>query len=308
MHLSPFAPGTRFYRGNLHGHSTHSDGDKTSEEIVTIYRQLGYDFTCLSDHLYTDTRFAAETVNDTSALNTEDFITITSAELHCRGKAYDADGLWHILANGLPADFAVAHEDETAPELVQRALDAGAFVSIAHPEWYSMTMDEAASIAHAHAVEILNYSCVVDSGRGGGTAVIDYLLNEGHHPGIIATDDSHDGVHDVGGGWVMVAAEDLSEDAILSALKTGQYYASSGADIHAITLDDNMLEIRCSAAKAVIVAGAGHRAMHCAGASITKAQFDLSHFKSPWFRVIVLDLAGNHAWTNAWFMDDLDRQ
>ena len=69
-----------------------------------------------------------------------------------------------------------------------------------------MTMDEAATIAKAHAVEILNYSCEITSSRGGGTAVIDYLFNEGHQPGIIATDDSHVGVNDVGGGWVMVAA------------------------------------------------------------------------------------------------------
>ena len=59
--------------------------------------------------------FAATTVNDTAALNRDDFITITSAELHCSGKAYDNDGLWHILANGLPVDFAVA--GETKPRL-----------------------------------------------------------------------------------------------------------------------------------------------------------------------------------------------
>ena len=102
MHLSPFSPGTRFYRGNLHGHSTHSDGSLSSAEVVDVYHRLGYDFTCLSDHLHTNTQFAATTVNDTAALNRDDFITITSAELHCSGKAYDNDGLWHILANGLP--------------------------------------------------------------------------------------------------------------------------------------------------------------------------------------------------------------
>lgn len=306
MHLQPFTPGTRFYRGNLHGHCTHSDGLMSAEEIVSVYRHLGYDFTCLSDHLYWDTRFAATTVNDTTALNSDTFITITSAELHCQGKAYDNDGIWHILANGLPADFACADETETGPELVQRALDAGAFVSIAHPEWYCLTMAEADSIAHAHAVEVLNYSCVIGSARGNGTATIDYLLNEGHRPGIIATDDSHDGVDDVGGGWVMVAAADLAADAIVTALKAGAYYASSGAEIHDVQFQDGMLEVSCSAATAVIVSGAGHKAQSLTGASITRAVFDLTDLNSPWFRVSVRNAAGGQAWTNAWYFDELD--
>ena len=307
MHLSPFSPGTRFYRGNLHGHSTHSDGSLSSAEVVEVYHRLGYDFTCLSDHLHTNTQFAATTVNDTAALNRDDFITITSAELHCSGKAYDNDGLWHILANGLPVDFAVASEDETAPQMVQRALDAGAFVSIAHPEWYCMTMGEAATIAKAHAVEILNYSCEITSSRGGGTAVIDYLFNEGHRPGIIATDDSHVGVNDVGGGWVMVAETGLDADAIITALKAGTYYASSGAEIHDVTFADGMLNVECSPASSVIVAGAGHLERHITGKSITRATFDLRRFNSPFFRVIVKDMGGQEAWTNAWFFDTLDQ-
>lgn len=305
MDFLRFSDTSAFYRGNLHGHCTHSDGLMTAEEIACVYRNMGYDFTCLSDHLHTNTRFASPIVNDTSALNRDDFITINSAEMHCNGKAYDKDGLWHILANGLPTDFAHAGEDETAPEMVQRALDAGAFVSIAHPEWYSLTMAEAESIAHAHAVEIYNHSCALDSGRGGGVAVIDYLLNEGHGHGIIATDDSHNGVYDVGGGWVMVAADKLDAGCIISALKAGNYYASSGAEIRSIRLEGNMLEVRTSPSQAIILAGARHLAEHCNGASLTKAMFDLSRFNSPWFRIVVMDHGGGNAWSNAFFMDDL---
>ena len=37
-----------------------------------------------------------------SSLNTRDFITLISAEIHCPGKKYSKDGLWHFVANGLP--------------------------------------------------------------------------------------------------------------------------------------------------------------------------------------------------------------
>ena len=62
------------------------------------------------------------TLNDASALDRDDFITLLSAELHCHGKLYDRDGLWHIVANGLPPGFAMAGETETGPELVSRPL------------------------------------------------------------------------------------------------------------------------------------------------------------------------------------------
>ena len=144
-----FSTNGRPYRGNLHGHCTHSDGINDAAEVVRMYREAGYDFPSLSDHYWTDPRYSADTVNDTSSLDSADFITIMSAELHCRGKLYDQDNLWHILANGLPLDFPMAGETETGPELVRRAVDAGAFVTMPHPEWYSLTTEEARSLAQA---------------------------------------------------------------------------------------------------------------------------------------------------------------
>ena len=112
----------------------------------------------------------------------------------------------------------MAAENETAPEMIQRALDAGAYVTLAHPEWYSMTMSEADSVSHAHGVEIYNYSCVVGSNRGSGIAIADYLLQEGHRITFTATDDSHFEKPDWAGGWVMVSA-DLDEADIVDAKK-----------------------------------------------------------------------------------------
>ena len=133
MSIELFKPKNHLFRGNLHGHSRHSDGVLDNAEVVEIYQNLGYDFICLSDHLWSDTRFCSQTVNPYAYSDSDTFLTIPSAEIHCRGKTLDRDGLWHILANGLPLDFDVASDTETGAELVRRAVDAGAFVSIAHP-------------------------------------------------------------------------------------------------------------------------------------------------------------------------------
>ena len=95
MKLPPFGLGYYLYRGNLHGHSTHSDGVLPAQNVVQKYVDLGYDFTCFSDHLWIDDNFAATSVFDSSALDRDGFITVRSAELHCYGKKYDQDGMAH---------------------------------------------------------------------------------------------------------------------------------------------------------------------------------------------------------------------
>ncbi|MCE2516493.1 MAG: phosphotransferase [Alphaproteobacteria bacterium] len=306
MLLPPFDQAQQLFRGNLHGHSTHSDGQLSAAAVVEHYAGAGYDFTCLSDHLWGSSYFAADTILDTSDLDRDDFITITSAELHCRGKLYDQDGLWHIVANGLPVDFACATEDETAPELITRAIEAGAYVTIAHPEWYGMTSDEAMTIANAHGVEIYNHSCAVTSARGSGIAAADLLLNNDKRISFTATDDSHFTGGDWSGGWVYVAADNLNAEEIVSALKAGRHYSSSGATFNYIALEGDTLIIDCNPVASITISGQGHLALHQQGRNLTYAEFDLSGFKSNYFRVTIRDHCGGMAWSNPYFRDTLN--
>jgi len=305
MKLPPFGLGHSLYRGNLHGHSTHSDGVLSAQAVVETYADLGYDFTCLSDHLWIDDKFAATSVCDGRALDRKGFITLPSAELHCYGKTYDQDGVWHIVANGLPLDFACPDANETAPDLIARAQAAGAYVSLAHPEWYTMTTDEAMQLAAADAVEIYNHSCVVTSARGSGIAIADYLLNEGKKISFTATDDSHFELPDWGGGWVMVAAAELSQNALVAALKAGHHYASTGADFTDLQIEDGVLTVSSSPVENVVISGAGHMAMAETGKNMTVTQFDLSKFRSDWFRITLRDAAGKMAWSNPYYKSDL---
>lgn len=45
----------QWYKGNLHSHTTNSDGHLTPAQAVALFRQYGYSFLCLSEHdYYTD--------------------------------------------------------------------------------------------------------------------------------------------------------------------------------------------------------------------------------------------------------------
>ena len=302
-----FRAGDRLFRGNLHGHSTHSDGREDTAEVVRMYREAGYDFTCLSDHLWTNPRFAAETVNDSAGFDSDDFITIPSAELHCHGKLHDHDGLWHLLANGLPLDFAVAGSTETAPELVRRAVAAGAFVTIAHPEWYALTTEEARCVAEAgtHAVEIYNHASEIGAARGGGIATLDQLAHEGFRLHLTATDDSHQLPDDGFGGWVMVAADRLDSGAIIAALKAGDFYASCGPDFTSITREGASLHVATSPVSRIVMAGGGHQALSAHGDGLTEAVFDIGTLDADFIRLVITDSTGRAAWSNIFWMADL---
>src|SRR5262249_2942167 len=78
----PFDREGAFFRGNLHCHSTRSDGRIEPEQVAAAYSDLGYDFICLSDH------FEAEfgwRVTDTTSLRDSSFTTLIGAELSSPG-------------------------------------------------------------------------------------------------------------------------------------------------------------------------------------------------------------------------------
>ncbi|MCU0944651.1 MAG: hypothetical protein MUF65_04695, partial [Rubritepida sp.] len=94
------APG-RFWKGNLHTHSTASDGVRAPEAVCATYREAGYDFLALTDHFLAKYGFP---IVDTRPFRAPGFTTILGAELHAPATALGE--LWHILALGLPLDFA----------------------------------------------------------------------------------------------------------------------------------------------------------------------------------------------------------
>jgi len=297
----------RFYRGNLHTHSTRSDGVLSPEEVCRRYRDEGYDFLALTDHFIGAYKYP---MVDTRPFRTPDFTTIIGAELH--SGAMENGELWHILAVGLPFDFqppdtpgfSALEGMESGANLAQRAREAGGYVAIAHPQWSGLTLADARTIEAAHAVEIYNHGCWAGCDRADGFSINDLLLSGGRRLDIVATDDAHFYEPDHFGGWVMVKAEENDPDALLAALRAGQHYASQGPEIRRVELTETTVEVECSAAVSVIVQGHGQAARAIHGLSMTRASMPLERFhKSPWVRVTVVDRAGRRAWSNPYWRE-----
>lgn len=288
----------RFWRGNLHGHSTGSDGAISPEEVCRRYRDAGYDFISISDHFLARFDFP---VTDTSQCRAEGFTTLLGAELHPRETS--RGDLWHILAVGLPLDFAATGAAETGPEIARRAAQAGAFVALAHPLWCQLTEADGLAVEAAHAVEIYNHKAQIETDRGDGIYLWDALLHAGRRVSAIASDDSHWQNADAFGGWVMVRAEENTPGALLAALKRGAFYASQGPEIHSVARDGDLLEVVCSPASSVILSGPLTWRNRVVGSGITRARLPIEAERSGWRRLVVRDAGGRRAWSNPFWIE-----
>ena len=294
MGHTAFTNAGRFFRGNIHTHSTASDGVLSPEAVCRTYAEAGYDFLCLSDHFLE--RFGFPVV-DTTPFRTPSFTTILGAEIHAPANSHGE--IWHLLACGLPADFAALDEGEDAVALARRAVAAGAFLGIAHPQWSQLTIEDGRQMAGiAHAVEIYNTGCHIECDRPDGTALLDALLSEGHRLTGYAADDAHFRIDDALGGWMMVKAEANAPEALLAAIKAGAFYSTRGPAIENIAVAGKLISVDCAPAAGIALVGRGSRAEYRGGPGITHADLPVERFAGDWCRVVVMDAEGKQAWSN----------
>lgn len=299
MSSNPFDQPGRFFKGNLHTHSDASDGKLPAQEVCRRYRERGYDFVCLSDHFLPVYEFP---VTDTRPFRADGFTTLLGAEVHVPATAIGEK--WHLLANGLPLDFAPPQAGETAAAIASRCAAAGAFVTIVHPAWYGLGVDDARSVEAAHAIEVYNHGSAIESDRGDGAVLLDQMLALGHRINALACDDAHFHIDDAFGAWTMVRATERSPEALLAALKAGHYYSSTGVELHGVHLDGDEVVVECSPAIGVFLQGRGSREVHVLGRHITHARLPAYKLgKQGFMRLTVLDAQGRRAWSNPFWRE-----
>lgn len=295
MILNAFSAPGRFWRGNLHSHSHLSDGALAPAEVIRRYKAAGYDFLALTDHFMA--RFdwpVADTTKDRDAA----FTTLIGAELHA--PRTEMSDLWHLVAVGLPLDFAPNSADETGVSLARRAFEAGAFVGIPHPAWYQLSLADAETVLpYVHAVEIYNHGCHMMHDRGDGAYLLDGLADKGHQLLTYACDDAHFHCPDFGGGWVEVKARENTPEALIAALKAGEFWSTQGPRITHVEITEDEILVECSPAKGILVNGQGYQNAFRYESGICYARIAKSELgATPWCRIIVIGEDGKRAWTN----------
>lgn len=241
----------RWYKGNTHTHTLNSDGDSTPDEVARWYREHGYQFLVLTDHNF------VTSVDGLNALHGADekFLLIRGEEVSSRA------GDKPIHVNGLDVQRRVEpHTGTSVGEVLQRTVDgirsASGVPHINHPNFrWALTGQDLQQVRNNKLFEIFNGHPQVNQDGGGGVPgleeVWDQILSSGTLLYGIAVDDAHvfkrpgnPRVSGPGRGWVMVRAARLEPKALLDALESGNFYASTGVVLDDVAATATALTVR----------------------------------------------------------------
>ena len=228
---SPNPPqrGPGWYRGDLHGHTVHSDGSWQVADLVAAAKHLKLDFVTLSDHN------TISPLAEMDRYSSPDLLTMGGLELTT---------FWgHALALGVRdwVDWRVRPDPaRSMPMIAEEVMRAGGTYIIAHPMAIGDPICTGCSWVYAdmrpgpaRIVEIWNSGdWDNESFNEQGLALYYSWLNQGLRLAATAGTDVH-GPYRAGMplGFNVVYAEALSEAAILQAIRAGHLFVSSGPHV-----------------------------------------------------------------------------
>ncbi len=202
----------------------------------------------------------------------ENFLIIPSEEITDRVGKKPV----HINATNLQ-EFVPPSGDTTVAGTMQKTIDAvlkqrvqtgiPMFPHINHPNFgWGITLEEMISLKGEQFFEVYNGHPMVhnygDSAHISTETMWDKIniaYAKRNQPLMfgLATDDSHN-YHQFGGafsnagrGWVMVQAESLSADALITAMEAGKFYATTGVALSDYSFDRDEIKIQVAEEKGI---------------------------------------------------------
>jgi hypothetical protein len=217
--------GRGWYRGDLHAHTIHSDASWDVPDLVAWAHSNHLDFVTLSDHN------AVSGLTQMQAARDNRLLTMGGLELTT---------FWgHALVLGVHdwVDWRVRVGERSMPQIAAEAMARGGTFIIAHPksvgdplctgcQWrYEEMMP-----GNARTVEVWNESWLSESDNNEEAFNLAMSwMNQGYRIAMTSGTDNHGRSHDTRPyGFNVVYAEELGEREILTAIRSGHSYLSSG--------------------------------------------------------------------------------
>ncbi len=326
-------PQTKFYKANLHTHSTISDGKLTPDEVKQAYKDKGYQILALTDH---------NIAVDHSYMNEPDFLMLTGAEADITAQqgAPFAAQTYHLNLIAKKPDtvyFPVCSTYDVSPaadyvekmqcekmdlqcnpedvnKLIARANDMGFLVAYNHPTWSCQSYPDYAPLKGLWAMEIRNSECFIAGINENNARVYKDLLNLGNKLYPLGADDMHKAAG-LGLSWIMVGAEELSYGKVIEALEKGDFYMSCGPEICSLAVDGRKVKVTCSDAQTITLESHGRfsRRKVAEGDNwLNEAELDIGALldraagvPNTYFYLTVTAPDGSYATTRAYYLEEL---
>ncbi|MCY4654921.1 MAG: CehA/McbA family metallohydrolase, partial [Dehalococcoidia bacterium] len=246
-----------WYRGNIHTHTTESDGDAEPAKAAAWYREHGYDFLVLSDHNHLT---LLDYGNGRNGSPGPLMIPGEEVTLPVRGASEGVPV--HLGAIGIDRIVEPIDTGDVASTLqanIDAIREAGGISCINHPSWkWAFDHEQILKTRGASMLEVFNAASECNNfpipvpGFLSPSQIWDNVLSAGVPIFGVASDDSHD-YHDFspekenpGRGWVMVESDGLESEAVVEAMAAGRFYSSTGVFLSYLeeSADEVSLKIR----------------------------------------------------------------
>lgn len=338
MKKSLFIQNGRFYKANLHCHSTWSDGHYTPAELKALYKEKGYSVLAITDHEGLFSHFE---------LDDEDFITLAGTELEFNSAAakwndvitchmcfykkdpteiyqpgYDEkythpkfrwlrDPELRRLIVPRGEAFQKVYSVENINHVIKTMKENGFFVTVNHPKWSQESFDTLKHYKGMDALEIYNNSTYVSGFDEYNGDVYDLMLRNGSRIFCTANDDNHNALgsarSDMFGGFNMICAKSLDYGNIIAAMESGSFYASTGPVIRELYTEDGYLCVESDTPLASIRMLSGNRyadlVRNLNGEPVYSGKFRIDK-GCGYMRLELNGTDGKRAYTNAYFTDN----
>jgi hypothetical protein len=212
----PLRAGPAWFSGGVHLHTRHSDGELPTAEVCRRAREAGHDFVVITDHN-----------NTTHQLDTVDvpgLLRIVGEEVTTPGGHAGVLGIggWRDQV-----DFRLIAGDERIRDVVRATSERGALFVINHPR------ADCLGCAWEHnvsaGVAAMEISAFGAAERAAALDLWDSLLRRGRRIVGLGSSDWHRPDHPIGAASVRVWAAELSEKAILEAIRAGHVVVMADA-------------------------------------------------------------------------------
>lgn len=280
----------RWLRGNLHMHTTRSDGVLPPEEAIGLYRAAGYDFLALTDHWK-----QSETVEQ------DGFLQLAGCEFDT-GDMRDYP-VYHIVGVGMERTVSLERPSAHTPQrIIDAVREAGGAAILAHPAWSLTNPDEVPALRGLSAAEVYNTFSGIpwSNARPESSLYFDLWANRGLFLPCTAADDCHWYTGEQTRSYMMANAPALTAKDVRAAILAGNFYASQGPRFENIWLDGEAMLVRCAPVQTIVfysssVYCADRLTQDKAGTPVTEGRYKIKE-TDRFVRVALIDAEGRYAW------------
>ena len=302
-------PYKNFYKANLYSRSTLSDGKLSPEQLKEEYKSRGYSVLAITDNA---------PINE-KALSDKDFLVLSGFCFEAKSEDtvpkksafFSAISLSQEPEN-IP-EFSGNFDTDDIKDYLSECKKHGYFTTYCHPVKSCLVMPEYLNFSDADAMELINYSSLMEGYDEYNGPCYDNFLRRNHRLFCSASDGNRNlypfesKKSDSFGAFTYINSDSTDYKSISNSLQNGHFYASEGPEIKALWIKGDTVNIRTSPAdKIVCYCGRrGSRFLFAnGGVPLTAATFKINE-KDVYVRFIVFDEDGNRAYTRAYYIDEI---